>query len=145
MNCGDVCPVPMRDIPQLPVEPRPNILLLLLLYTHECAYNHHLLTWETGGVLTESTWNDLTFLKKKGSFFFLLRKKKRINNNKITKTEIRVFFFQGGIFEFLLLLLFFFQIELSISKSIRPFLHKNVDFFFLSTLLRQTERQTDRC
>lgn len=71
MNCGDVCPVPMRDIPQLPVEPRPNILLLLLLYTHECAYNHHLLAWETGGVLTESTWNDLTFL------FFLLRKKKR--------------------------------------------------------------------
>nr|CAH0100563.1 unnamed protein product [Daphnia galeata] len=65
MNCGDVCPVPMRDIPQLPVEPRPNILLLLLLYTHECAYNHHLLAWETGGVLTESTWNDLTFLKKK--------------------------------------------------------------------------------
>ena len=47
---------------------------------------------------------------------------------------------------FLVMMPFFFQIELSIGKSIRPFLHKNVDFFSLSLLCwDRQKRQTDRC
>ena len=131
MNCGYVCPVPMRDIPQLPVEPRPNILLLL--YTHECAYNHHLLAWETGGVLTESNL-------ERPFFFFLLRKKEEDKQKKITKTDIRVccFFFKAGFLNFYYYYFFFFKSNYLSANLSAPFCIKMLIFS------AETDRKTDR-